>query len=84
MTAAKTGGNEIEGKSYPISHIWQNAPIHLVGFRVDLDRRMPGVAGAARRSPHGLVQEFLNRTEKHSGGSSPTACACAFCATTSA
>ncbi len=56
---------EIEGKSYPISHRWQHAPIHLVGFRTDLDKRTPGVAGAARVSPHGLVQEFLNRSEEH-------------------
>ena len=54
---------EIEGKSYPISHAWQHAPIHLVGFRTGLDKRTPGVAGAARISPHGLVQEFLNRSD---------------------
>ena len=54
---------EIEGKSYPISHRWRHAPIHLVGFRTDLDKRTPGVAGAAKMSPHGLVQEFLNRSE---------------------
>jgi N-6 DNA Methylase/Eco57I restriction-modification methylase len=54
---------EIEGKSYPISHRWRHAPIHLVGFRTDLDKRTPGVAGAARISPHGLVQEYLNRTD---------------------
>ncbi len=54
---------EIEGKSYPISHAWQHTPIHLVGFRTGLDKRTPGVAGAARISPHGLVQEFLNRSE---------------------
>ena len=54
---------EIEGKSYPISHAWHHAPIHLVGFRTGLDKRTPGVAGAARISPHGLVQEFLNRSD---------------------
>jgi hypothetical protein len=54
---------EIEGKSYPISHRWRHTPIHLVGFRTDLDKRTPGVAGAARVSPHGLVQEYLNRTD---------------------
>jgi hypothetical protein len=64
---------EIEGKSYPISHRWRQTPIHLVGFRTDLDRRTPGVAGAARISPHGLVQEFVNRSEDHLGPSSPTA-----------
>jgi len=59
---------EIEGKAYPISHFWQNSPIHLVGFRVDLDRRTRGVAGAARTSPHSLVQEFLNRSDDHLWG----------------
>ncbi|HIQ22005.1 MAG TPA: hypothetical protein EYH34_12350, partial [Planctomycetes bacterium] len=59
---------EIEGKAYPISHFWQNTPIHLVGFRVDLDRRTRGVAGAARTSPHSLVQEFLNRSDDHLWG----------------
>jgi hypothetical protein len=56
---------EIEGKAYPISHLWQNTPIHLVGYRVDLDKRTAGVAGAARSSPHSLVQEFLNRSDDH-------------------
>ncbi len=55
-------GLELEGKTYPISHMWWRSPIHLVGFRVDLDRRSAGVVGAARTSPHGLVQEYLNRS----------------------
>lgn len=56
---------EIGGKPYPISHGWQHTPIHLPGFRVDLDRRMAGVAGAARMSPHSMVQEYLNRSDDH-------------------
>ncbi|CAG0984089.1 hypothetical protein ANRL4_02058 [Anaerolineae bacterium] len=59
---------EIEGKSYAISHGWQNTPIHLVGLKVDLDRRTPGVAGASRSSPHSLVQELLNRSSEHQWG----------------
>jgi hypothetical protein len=54
---------EISGKIYPISHLWHHTPIHLVGYKVDLDRRSSGVAGAARMSPHSLVQELLNRSE---------------------
>jgi SOS-response transcriptional repressor LexA len=61
-------GFEIEGKRYPISHVWQNTPIHLLGRNVDLDRPTKGVAGAARHSPHGLVQEFLNRHDGHLWG----------------
>jgi N-6 DNA Methylase len=59
---------EIDGKSYPISHGWQGTPIHLVGCKIDLDRRTSGVVGAARTSPHGLVQEMLNRSEAHLWG----------------
>ncbi|MFQ5741717.1 MAG: hypothetical protein ACE5JX_22195, partial [Acidobacteriota bacterium] len=29
----------IEGKTYPISHRWHHSPIHLVGARIELDRR---------------------------------------------
>lgn len=59
---------ELEGQSYAISHTWQLIPIHLVGFRVDLDKRTAGVAGASRVSPHGLVQDFLNRSPEHLWG----------------
>lgn len=61
-------GVEIGGKTYPISHFRHKSPFHLVGFRIDLDRRTHGVAGAARASPHSLVQEFLNRSEDHLWG----------------
>ena len=37
-------------------------------LHVELDRRAKGVAGAATQSPHGLVQEFLNRSDKHLWG----------------
>lgn len=63
LTAAKA--IETENRSYPISHGWLHTPIHLVGWRVDLDRRTAGVAGAARSSPHSLVQELLNRSQEH-------------------
>jgi len=56
---------EIENKSYPISHRWGKAPIHLIGCKVDLDQRQAGVAGAARSSPHSLVQELLNRSDDY-------------------
>ena len=60
------GGLHLDGRDYPISHEWAGSvPVHLVGARVEIDRRTPGVAGAARISPHGLVQEFLNRSAKH-------------------
>lgn len=53
-----------DGKSYPISHLWAQTPIHLVSFRQELDRTDP----TARRSPHSLLQEFLNRSDDHLWG----------------
>lgn len=57
-----------EGKSYPISHVWQRIPIHLVGLNVSLDRRTAGIAGAARSTPHGVLQELLNRSPEMTWG----------------
>jgi len=54
---------ELDDKSYPVSHAWGDVPIHLVGARVDLNDRAKGVAGAARMSPHSMVQELLNRSD---------------------
>ncbi len=60
---------EIEGRAYPVSHgATEPVPIHLVSCRQELDRRTPGRAGAARVSPHSLVQEFLNRSDGHLWG----------------
>ena len=61
---------EIDGKSYPISHLWHGqhyqVPVHLVSFRAELDKRSEQkIQGASKASPHGLVQEFLNRSEPH-------------------
>jgi hypothetical protein len=41
---------EIDGTEYPISHYWRNSPIHLLGYRVPLDKRTHGIQGAARNS----------------------------------
>jgi len=62
MPAAR--GVTIEDRHFPISHFWHRSPIHLLGAGVDLDRPTPGAAGAARASPHSLVQEFLNRSDE--------------------
>jgi hypothetical protein len=55
----------IGDKRYAISHGWHHTPIHLVGYRVDLDKRSAGIAGATKSSPHSLVQELLNRSNQH-------------------
>ena len=36
-----------------------------MGCNVALDQKSAGVAGAARTSPHSLVQELLNRSDDH-------------------
>jgi len=58
----------IDGRTYPVSHRWENVPIHLVSYQVELDRRTPGVAGAATTSPHSLLQVFLNRSDENLWG----------------
>lgn len=59
---------EIDGRSYPISHGWEHVPVHLVSYKLELDRRTPGAAGAASASPHSLLQVFLNRSDEHLWG----------------
>ena len=56
----------IDEKSYPISHVRHHSPFHLVGLRHDLDKRTD--ADGKQFSPHGLVQEFLNRSDTHLWG----------------
>ncbi len=62
------GGLQVEGRSYPVSHLWSATPVHLLGWGVDLDRRTPGVPGAAQRAPHAMLQELLNRTDTYMWG----------------
>ena len=59
---------EVDGIPYPISHEWGSVPIHLVGAGVRLDTRTAGVAGAARSSPHSLLQDLLNRSPERLWG----------------
>ena len=59
---------EVDGHSYPVSHGWNQVPIHLVGSHADLDVRTPGAVGAAKASPHSLVQSALNASDAHLWG----------------
>ncbi len=61
----RSAATAIGEKEYPISHMWRKTPIHLLGCGVSIDKRSAGVTGAARMTPHGMVQEFLNRSEGH-------------------
>ena len=56
---------EIEGVAYPIFRFQGTTPVHVVPAAVLLDKRQKGVAGAARKNPHAMVQEFLNRSENY-------------------
>ena len=55
----------VDGREYAISHAWGDLPIHLLGAGTPLDERTAGQKGAAKSSPHGLVQDLLNRSELH-------------------
>lgn len=54
---------EVGGDKYFISHRFGEdpdaPPVHIVGVDQELDRR----DGTGRRSPHALVQEYLNRSD---------------------
>ena len=60
-----SAGPEIGGRSYAIGRFFGPVPVHLVGRGLSLDRRAAGQRGAAVVNPHGLVQEFLNRSDAH-------------------
>jgi N-6 DNA Methylase len=60
-----TNAETIDNQSYAISHRVEagenKPPLHIVGCRVGLEKRPP--SGNPRISAHGLMQEYLNRTE---------------------
>jgi hypothetical protein len=58
-----TKAPEIDGRTYPVERFYGQAPIHLFGCNLPLDRRTKGARGAATASPHSMMQEFLNRSE---------------------
>ena len=60
-----SAGPAIGGRTYPIRRFFGPTPIHLVGCSLSLDRRAARQRGAASANPHGLVQEFLNRSDAH-------------------
>jgi hypothetical protein len=60
------GGISADDRSFPVSHLDGDIPVHLLGWNIaSLDQRTPGVAGAADRAPHAMVQELLNRSDDH-------------------
>jgi hypothetical protein len=65
---AARAGIKVGADVYPVSHEWESVPVHLLGWHVPLDSRTAGVAGAATRSPQNLVQDLLNRSDRHLWG----------------
>lgn len=59
---------KVEEKEFPISHVFGHAILHLVGCGLDLDKRTPGAIGAAKSSPHSLVQACLNARKENLWG----------------
>lgn len=60
---------EVNGRRFPIARVYHasdaiRVPIHLVGAGVPLDKRSPGVAGAATDRPHAHVQAYLNEEKR--------------------
>ena len=68
VATTPAGGLAAGDRSFAVTHLWERTPMHLLGWGVELDRRTPGVAGAAERAPHALLQEYLNRSEEHLWG----------------
>lgn len=65
VSTSPAGGLVAGDKQMPVSHVWEHVPMHLLGHRIELDRRTQGVAGAATSSPQSMVQELLNRSDAH-------------------
>src|SRR5882762_5043797 len=63
-----SAGPDVGGRTYAINRFFGPVPVHLVGCGLSLDRRAAGVRGAAAINPHGLVQEFVNRSPDHTWG----------------
>ncbi len=69
----RQGAEEVDGRRYAISHQAGDGqglgapPVHTLSFREELDKlggRADGTGSVGVRvSPHGLVQEYLNRTD---------------------
>jgi hypothetical protein len=63
----RPGAEEIDGRRYTISHQAGTdaaaPPLQLVSYTIDLERPVSAGAGQPRTSPHGAMQEYLNRTD---------------------
>jgi len=53
---------EIGERTYPISHRFGQVPVHLLGWRTNLDHKTPQVTA---RPPQAMLQELLNRSDDY-------------------
>jgi hypothetical protein len=59
---AADASTEIGGRTYPVSHRSGQVPVHLLGWRTDLDHKTPQVTA---RPPQAMLQELLNRSDDY-------------------
>ncbi|MCH6236662.1 Eco57I restriction-modification methylase domain-containing protein [Cognataquiflexum rubidum] len=62
----KSNAENLDGKTYAISHRASNLsgfPVHIMGINDSLDKRRE--TSGPRLSPHGLLQEYLNKTDNY-------------------
>lgn len=62
----KSNAENLDGKTYAISHRASNLsgfPVHIMGINDNLDKRRE--TSGPRLSPHGLLQEYLNKTDNY-------------------
>lgn len=64
----EAAAEEVAGHKYLVSHRDGPLAIHVVSFRDDLDHPAPRTEGERRMSPHALLQELLNRSDRYSYG----------------
>jgi N-6 DNA Methylase len=55
------GGLDADGRSFPVTHMWEHVPVHLLGWHDKLDQRNT----AKGRAPQSMLQEFLNISDAH-------------------
>ena len=60
---ARFTAEELDGRTFELSNRWLHAPVHVVGANVPFEERTAHAVGAARHTPHDLVQAYLNRSE---------------------
>ena len=64
----RSKGVQVKDREFANSHMYGHVPMHMVGCGLDLDKKPLGVSGAARMTPHGMMQLLLNASDLHLWG----------------